>query len=213
MTLEQRTQALLDLVEGERRTRSETLLAEAQGRAEVLVAQAHADARARIREAHAEERQRAQARIAAARANLQTRRRLHEQRRSTALLALGWQRLPSALRERWRDAASRRLWVDAVLTEAVRVLPRVPWRIVHGPGWAEPERQAVTSRLERRADVGPDPAAVQALSAVAWRADAGIEAGLRVEAGGNVVDGTLAGLVSDRDEIGARLLRQLEALQ
>jgi hypothetical protein len=198
MTLARRTQALLDLVEGERSTRSETILAEARSRAEVLVAQAHADARARIREACAEERQRAQERIAAARANLATRRRLHEQRRSTALLALGWQRLPPVLRERWRDAAGRRLWVDAVLAEAARVLPRAPWRIVHAPGWTEPEQRSV---------------AAESPAGAASQADAGIEAGLRVEAGGNVVDATLAGLLADRDEIGARLLRQLEALQ
>ena len=198
MTLAGRTRALLDLVEGERSTRSETILAEARSRAEMLVAQAHADARARVREACAEERQRAQERIAAARANLATRRRLHEQRRSTALLALGWQRLPPVLRERWRDAAGRRLWVDAVLAEAARVLPRAPWRIVHAPGWTEPEQRSVAAG-------SPAGAASQA--------DAGIEAGLRIEAGGNVVDATLAGLLADRDEIGARLLRQMEALQ
>ena len=43
-------------------------------------------------------------------------------------------------------------------------------------------------------------------------ADTGIAAGLRIAAGGNVVDGTLAGLVNDRSEVGAKLLRHLENL-
>jgi hypothetical protein len=41
-------------------------------------------------------------------------------------------------------------------------------------------------------------------------ADDGIAAGLRITAGGNVVDGTLAGLLDDRVEVGAQLLRHLE---
>ncbi len=199
MTLEQRAQGLLDLVESERRTRSEAIVAEARSRAFVLVAQSHASARARMREAYAEERQRAQARVAAALANLQTRRRLHEQQRSAALLALGWQRLPGALRARWRDAGLRKLWVDAAVTEAGRVLPRGPWRFVHATDWSAGEQQALVARLAQDSGVSPELVA-----------DAGIDAGLRIVAGGNVVDATLAGLVCDRDEIGAKLLRRLE---
>ncbi len=199
MTLDRRTQALLDLVETDRRTRSDALIAEARARASALVAQSHADARARMRGAWVEERQRAHDRVAAALANLQTRRRLHEQHHSAALLDLGWQRLPDALRERWRDARCRSLWTDAVVADAKRLLPGGNWRIVHAPDWPEAERQALAARLARDGDVQPE-----------FVADAGIGAGLRIVAGGNVVDGTLTGIVADRDDIGARLLRQLE---
>ncbi len=201
MTLEQRTQGLLDLVESERRARSDAIVGEARSRAFALVAQAHAGARARMREAYAEERQRAQARVAAALANLQTRRRLHEQQRSAALLALAWQRLPEALRSRWRDAGLRQLWVDAAVAEARRLLPPGPWRVVHATDWPACEQQAFVARLARDPGVSPELVA-----------DSGIDAGLRIVAGGNVVDATLAGLVVDRDEIAAKLLRQLEQL-
>ncbi|MDE2003140.1 MAG: hypothetical protein KGJ99_06830 [Betaproteobacteria bacterium] len=199
MTLEQRVQALLDLVESERRTRSDAIVGEARSRAFAVLAQAHASARARMREAYAEERQRAHARVAAALANLQTRRRLHEQQRSAALLALAWQRLPEALRARWRDAGPRRLWVDAAVAEARRVLPHGQWRVIHATDWPAGEQQAFVVRLAIDSGVSPG-----------LSADSGIDAGLRIVAGGNVVDATLAGLVVDRDEIGARLLRQLE---
>jgi vacuolar-type H+-ATPase subunit H len=199
MTLERRTQSLLDLVENDRRTRSDALLADARARASTLVAQAHADARARMREAWAEERQRARDRVAAAAANLQTRRRLHEQKHGAALLALAWQRLPDALRQRWRDADSRSRWTDAVVTDALRLLPRGQWRIIRAPDWPEGEREAVAARLARDPAVRPE-----------FAADTDIDAGMRIVAGGNVVDGTLAGMVADRDDIGAKLLRQLE---
>jgi hypothetical protein len=201
MTLERRTRALLELVETDRRTRSEALIAEARARAAALVAQAHADARVRMRDAWTEERQRAHDRVAAALANLQTRRRLHEQHHSAALLDLGWQRLPRALRERWRDARCRSLWTAAVVADATRLLPGGSWRIVHAPDWPETERRALAARLAREGGVQPG-----------FIADAGIEAGLRIDAGGNVVDGTLAGILADRDDIGARFLRQLEVV-
>ncbi|MGE5089905.1 MAG: hypothetical protein ACM3QY_12315 [Candidatus Levyibacteriota bacterium] len=199
MTLERRTRALLDLVENDRRTRSDALIAEARTRAAATIAQAHADARARMRDAWAEERQRAHDRVAAALANLQTRRRLHEQKHSAALLALAWQRLPDALRERWRDADSRVRWTDAVASHAMRLLPRGSWRIVHAPDWPEAERQALAASLAHDRGVVPE-----------FVADAGVEAGLRIVAGGNVVDATIAGMLADRDDIGARLLRQIE---
>ncbi len=200
MTIQTRTQALLDLVEDDRSTQCAGILDEARARAATLLAQAHADARVRMREAFAEERQRAQDRVAAARATLQTRRRLHEQRRASAMLALCWQQLPDALQQRWREPALRQRWVDAIMTTARNVLPRGPWRIAHGPEWPVAERHQLLAQLAADLDAAPTLVA-----------DAGIVAGLMVTAGGNVVDGTLAGLVDDRNEVGAQLLRHLEA--
>ncbi len=199
MTLDSRTQALLVLVESDRDSRREAILAEARGRARALHAQAHADARARVREAFAEERRRAHEMVAAARANLSTRRRLHEQQRAAALLALGWQRLPAALRQRWQDAALRGLWVDAIVAAAARALPHAPWAVMHGADWPAAERTALGARMATELAMTP-----------IFIADAGISAGLRIAAAGNVIDGTLAGLISDRSEVGAQLLRRLE---
>ena len=199
MTLERREQALLDLVESDRRAQCEAILAAARARAATLVGEAHAEARVRVRDAFAEERRRSHDRVAAALAKLQTRRRLHEQQRATALLEQGWRLLPDALGARWRNGDTRRAWSDAVVDAASRVLPRVEWRIAHDPGWPVDERRAIGSRVA--ADVGVTPVFV---------ADPVVVAGLRIVAGGNVVDGTLGGLSADRAEVGARLLRNLE---
>jgi hypothetical protein len=199
MTVEQRTQALLELVESDRSTQCAAILAEARARAATLVAAARAESRARMREAFAEQRRRAHDCVAAARAKLGTRRRLHDQQRAAVLLDMGWQRLPDALRARWRDEALRRAWIDAVVAAALRVLPHVSWRIAHDPGWPPDEQQAVADRVV--SELGAAPSFV---------ADARIAAGLRIGAGGNVVDGTLEGLLADRAEVGAKLMRQLE---
>lgn len=199
MTLESREEALLALVERDRAAQSDAILAEAKGRAATLLGEAHAEALARMREVYAEERRRAHESLAAAHAKLATRQRLHDQHRTAAQLALAWQRLPDALRLRWRDGALRRLWIDAIVAAALAMLPRTQWRIVHGPDWPVEERQALLAR------VAPDLEAVPSCDE-----DAGIVAGLRIAAGGNVVDGTLAGLLEDRALVGAQLLRQME---
>jgi len=202
MTLDRRTQALLVLVEDDRIAQREAILDEARGRASALVGEAHADALARMREAFAEERRRAHECVAAAQAKLATRRRLHEQHRTATMLSLGWQRLPDALRERWQDPELRGVWIGAIRAVASRVLPHTQWRIAHGADWPAVERQALGARVAPDLDAAP-----------MFVADDGIVAGLRIAAGGNVVDGTLHGLVNDRGEIGAQLLRQLEQLE
>lgn len=199
MSLEARTQALLDLVEADRRSQCESIVGAARTAAGIQLAQARVEARARVRRAHAEQRQRAADALAAARADLQTRRRLHAQHHLEALLALAWKRLPEVLRERWAQPGTRAAWVAHALASAHARLPAGAWTVQHGPDWPAGECGALAARLH--AELGFAPAFVP---------DARIDAGVRIGAGGNVVDATLAGLLADRDEIGGRLIGLLE---
>ncbi len=199
MTLESRMQALLDLVEVDRKRRCDAIMGDAQARAAEAIAAAHAEARGRMREAFEEERARSGARLAAAQARLATHRRLHEQRRAGDLLAAGWRKLPAALCDRWREPEMRRSWVATVIAEAHKLLPRGTWRIAYATEWPDDERRALAMTLAT--SLGKPPEFVVADAA---------RAGLQVSAGGNVIDGTLAGLTADRAEIGSRLLRALE---
>jgi hypothetical protein len=194
MTLETRTRALVDLVEADRARRCQAILDEARSRRDEMLGAAHAQARRLVRAAFEEERHRFAARTGSARARVQTHRRLREQRVATELLKVGLGLLPQILRERWQQPESRKAWVERAAAAAERALPRGAWRIVHAPGLTESESQATM------------PAAVTPVLVV----DDTLRAGLRICAGGNVVDGTLAGLVADQAEIGAKLLAHLE---
>ena len=199
MSLESRVQALLEVVETDRKRRREAIIDEARARAVATVAGAHAEARARVRGAFCEERQRLEARLAAARARLLTHHRGRERRRAADLLAAGSHKLTAALCARWRDPASRKCWAASVIFEAKKALPRGVWRIVHSPGWPDDERDALAATLA--SELGALPQFVVAEAA---------RAGLRVTAAGNIIDGTLDGLTADRAEIGSRLLAALE---
>ena len=187
--------ALLDLVEADRATRCAQVLDEARLRAAALRAQAQAEALGRLRQAFAEQRLRRDERIAAAQARLATQHRLHEQQRTAALLRLAWEELPAELLALWRQRETRAPWVARVLAAAQARMPGGPWRVLHAPDWPAAEWQALRATL---------PPATQ------FEADAAIDAGLRVVASGNVIDGTLAGLLAERAECEARLLRLLE---
>ena len=87
-----------------------------------------------------------------------------------------------------------------VLAAAQMRLPQGAWRIVHAPDGALAEPVAPMPELGAASGAAPR-----------WEADASIEAGLKVVADGNAIDGTQAGLLADRPAIEARLLRELEA--
>ncbi len=199
MTLESRMQGLLDLVETDRQRHCDAILREARTRGAATLAAAHAEARTRIRIAFDEERRRLEERVAAAHARLMTHRRMREQRRAGDFLAAGWQRLTAALCERWRDPRCRQAWIASVIAEARKALPNDAWHIVHAPGWPDGEREALAATLT-----------TFLRTTVRFAIDDATRAGLRVSAGGNVIDGTLDGLLADRAEIGAMLLGALE---
>lgn len=197
MTPTRQAEALLAIVEADRAAKRGAILDAARAQAAALVADAHAAARARMRAAFAEERDLVATRIAAARANLETRRRIARQQRAAALLAAAWEKLPAMLLTRWRDADARRAWAASVAEDARRVLPRTAWTITHASGWPEAERAAFAGGLAANGIVA------------SFVEDPAVRAGLRIAADHNVVDGTQAGLLADRAEIGARLLALL----
>ncbi|CAG1001408.1 hypothetical protein BURK1_02888 [Burkholderiales bacterium] len=199
MSVERQASALLALVEEDRARKCDAIDGAARARAGAIVREAHAAARARMRTAFAEERSRMDARVAAARANLDTRRRAAANAFAGALIAAGVERLPAALDGRWADAPARRAWVDDAIRQARALLPRGAWRIAHAPGWPQDERDALAADLSRTHG-----------TSVAFAEEPALGAGLAIASGGNVVDGTRAGLTSDRDEIGALLLATME---
>ena len=200
MNMDERTRALLALVEEYRDSKSREIVDAARNEARTLVARALDLARTRVHEAIVDERRRYDAAVASAQARLHTRRRLAHQGREAVMLAEGWRLLPAALSARWRDAVGRRRWAETHLDRALQTLPHVPWQIVHAPGWADDERLAMAGWVAARR--GPE---------LAFAADPAIAAGFRVRAGHNTLDATLEGLLADRRAIEGRLLHYLEA--
>lgn len=197
--VETQMQALLTLLEEDRKRQCDALISDAQARASGVVQQARRDALARVRAVFAVERQRLDEQLKAAAASLQTERRLSEQERLAQLLELAWQMLPEALLERWQDPGRRRKWVAHVIDMAQQLLPHPMWTLRVAPGWPAEERDQALQAVARRLGYTPD-----------CSEDADIQAGLLIMAAGNRLDATLGGLLADRAAVEARLLDYLE---
>lgn len=198
MSVDRQELALIALVEADRDAQCAAIGAEAAAAAAQIVRKARAAARERSRAALADERRRRAQQLGAIAARLANAQRQHEQQSHAALLALAWQRLPELLARRWSVPDSRADWIDHVFAAARAALPAGEWTVVHGPGLADADRRQL--------------AALAAEAGVTIReqlAPAQL-AGIKLRAGGNVVDGTAAGLLADRAAIGSRLLDHLQ---
>jgi hypothetical protein len=190
--------ALLELVEADRVERCTAIGREADDAAQALLRDARKSARGRVGEAMKVERRRLHERLAALDAALATETRLHEQRRLRALLDEAWGRLPAAIEARWRDSGGRRQWTRQILDGARSELERGDCSLRYAPGWPDDERDAAIAEL-----------AAAGFPVVTCTQDSAMRAGLQVRSRGNVLDGTLAGLLADRNAIGARTLDEL----
>lgn len=191
-------QAMLTLLEDDRRRQCEALIADAEARAKAVVEEARRDARVRVRAVFAAERQRLDEQIKAAAARLRTEQRLNDQERLAHLLKLGWQLLPAALLERWQDPGRRRKWVEQAFDVAHRMLPHEMWSVRVAPGWPAAEREQALLVMANR--LGYTPGCSE---------EPELQAGLLISAGCNRLDATLGGLLADRTAIEARLLDYL----
>ena len=199
MNLQLQTQALLDLVEADRASRISAIRCEAQSRADALLTLARAEARTRLRQAFAEQRALRQERLAAAVARRDTQRRLQAQQHTQALLQLARQRLPGELIALWQSPAQRAAWVTHVVAAARAHVGETSWCITHPQDWPPDEQQALARQIQASGGAAPS-----------FVADSRLRAGLRIAAGGNVIDGTLEGLLAEHADFEARLLRRLE---
>jgi hypothetical protein len=199
LTLEQRTAALLALVEQFRQTRCAELIEPAREQARGLLRSARAEGRRRVYTTISEARQRLAAEVGAAQARLATERRLAEQHHAVLVLQEAWSALREALRTRWRDPEARRKWLDAHLVRALVALPHEHWQVEFAAGWPQAEREAFAARI-----------AAAGVADASWLAREDIDGGVRIRAGNNVVDATIDGLLADRATLEGRLLDLLQ---
>lgn len=151
--------------------------------------EARRQARQKVRSAVQTARERRRMEIAAAAAEIDAGQRRERQAQLTRLLSSIMQQLPEQLVARWRDADSRRGWVEATLDDAVNRLGVADWTIRHAPGVAPAEMP------ERYRD-----------ARLLWRRDDELAAGLIVEKRGARLDASVAGLLAGSSELQSRVL-------
>lgn len=196
--IDSRLQHLLDVVEHNRNERCEALLSEAHEQAQQLIKQAYQDGRKRLHRKIQSTREDARQRLAAADAQRQTRARLHRQNADRALLERAWEPLNEQLLHYWREADTRRQWIDDLIQQAAQNLVGKPWRIEHPADWPDAERTELLAKLVKTSGSVPE-----------FSSQTRIKAGLRICAGDACVDGTRCGLLRSRSRIEGIMLAKL----
>ena len=174
----------------------------ATAQAHEIVTDARRRARLRVKEAVVEKRRQVAEHCRRARVEMETRSRAERFAELGSRLEAGLSALPGVLAGQWADEAARRDWCREVLEGAAATLRPGRWGLTLAPGTGAEEREALAAAASRAAG-GP----------VELREDPALEAGLLVTHDGARYDGTLGGLMADRNRVQAALLAELAALE
>ena len=173
------------------------LIAEAAAQeAAAIVRLAFAKAAGRAHQAVETLRRDGERRLARARAQIETERRLRDQARAAEILHTGCPALINVVVERWRQDEARRFWIDVMAQHARKRLPPGAWVIEHPDDWTPEDEARMRKAL-------PDD------SALTFRASSEFEAGLRILTDGAILDGTPERLLADKAVTQARLLAEM----
>ena len=201
--LDLQLQSMLERIETELASRRETILGQAKSGARELLGQARRKARERVAEAVAEQRNHWERSLRKADAALASRIRRKQQVLDRVQLGAGREQLVRALDGRWGDPAARSAWARAALDEAGRMLPPGSWQFEYPQTLDAGEASAYLESIELPATVSAVPVE-------------DLEAGFRLRCNEACLDASVPGLTRQWDQIGARLLaeiqRQVEAV-
>jgi len=191
-------EALIERIAANRDRQCAQLRSSAEAQTRALLRSARKDALADVRAAIARERKQSEQALqqAVAAATLEARQRTQAAMRT--LLTVMWGKIEAALEARWDDAAQRRVWLEAAVHQADRLLSERSWRIEHGAGWPVEELGALTTvgSADWR---GPAPK-------VELACDPGVRAGIRIRTAGACLDATAAGLLASRTDVESAFL-------
>ncbi len=174
------------------------ILEEAGREADAIRGRAREKARRQLRRAVDELRESGRGRLAQVAAELETARRHEDSAHAREALDTAWPLLRRAIERRWTDDASASTWIRELVELAHERLRGTRWDVRYPAGADAARAKSLRGAL-----------AAHGIADAALHADAGLDAGLVIEAGGARLDGTPAALIAVRAEVEAALLAEL----
>ncbi len=189
---------LLGVVVENREKRCLELRENAQQQANEIIRQAYSKGRVRMHYHIEALREKYRLRVTAATARNQTLLRRQHQKEDRAILDIAWPLLREAILALWNEPVARHRWLDAAIASASTELREHGWRIEHPPGLGGEDIKKINQSCSRDEGKGPELSAAD-----------DIKAGIRIIAGGTVVDATLEGLLQQKTAIEARIIARI----
>jgi len=190
-------QRLLEIVKDYQQKQCETLLSQARHQSRQIIRHTYSNARRRLRDHILEDRQKLTESVSSTRAKRHTFAMQQKHQANRKFLDDAWELLKTNLQQRWNDQHKRQLWIQSIVEVALNYLPASEWRIAHGKSWIEADQNQFIDTIKVKAD-----------KKLVFEAQDEISAGILISAAGASVDGTLQGLLSDRERIESEFLAQ-----
>jgi hypothetical protein len=194
-------EALMELLSQSRDAQCRETLEGAALQAAELRRRARRAARERIRKAAREERARLEREVRIVEAELHTEQRKRARARDMALIATGRAALADALEARWRDVDAQRAWTEATIGAAAEVLLKREWLLEHPAEWPGEACAQAVAFARSHCGASLEPRAVPDLAA-----------GLRIRAGGALVDMSIPGLLANERAMEGELLAEFNRM-
>ncbi len=193
---------LLKVVEQYQQEHCESILRRADRQAKKIIEEAYSIVRGRTRRSLEEIRSQSLQDLKMAEASLQTQIRLARHKLDEAFLDQAWLKLRDALCLRWRDKGMRDQWIDEIVRQADASLVSREWTLECPDSLTDEECKTLKDQLDSLK-----------LDSVDMKTGDGINAGLRICAGGACIDGSVDGLLRQRARIEEMFLASIYSKQ
>jgi vacuolar-type H+-ATPase subunit E/Vma4 len=193
---------LLKVVEKYQKEHCEIILERAGGQAKKIIEGAYSNVHERTRRSVEEVRSQSLQALKMAEASLQTQIRLARHKLDEAFLEQAWLKLRDALFLRWNDKRMRNQWINEIIRQANVSLVSREWTLECPDTLTDEECNTLKGQLDSLN-----------LDAVNMKTGEGINAGLRICAGGACIDGSVDGLLRQRERIEEMFLASIYSKQ
>ena len=190
-------QRLLEIVNDYQEQQCDKILEHARSQSRKIVRQAYRNARLRLHHDIQESRLSMEQELSAARAKQHTFLMQQRHREDQEFLNQAWQVLAEKLVQRWSNQKQRQIWIQNIITIALKALPAKNWQVDHPVDWSRAEQKEFAKTVN---DVSSHE--------VNFNGVEDISAGVRINADSALVDGTVQGLMVDRSRIESEILAQ-----
>ncbi len=198
---ETQAQALIDAINARKHDERKRILNEARREARGITKRAYRSVRQRFHKAAEELRRDRAKRMDQAKAQRDTELRQRHQSALADIVKQAWPKLTDALKARWQSAEDRETWAKGALDSAAFRLQRKGWRVVYPADTEDNFRDMLKDWLGEK---GVEDAEAEASE--------DIDAGLRIEADGAMLDATPQALLAQKRRVQAALIAEIERL-
>ena len=190
-------QRLLEIVEAYRKEQCDALITQAKLDSRHIIRQAYRDARIRLHQDVQNSREHMRSELSSARAKLHTMMMQQRHQADQRFLEQSWNLLAAKLQARWQQPKQRQAWVQKIVVNAIKMVPGKDWLIEHPKNWAGDEQKQLRIQVNDKYT-----------GRLKFNCVAEITAGIRIVTDGAVIDGSLQGLMADRNGIESIFLAQ-----